>query len=97
MSTTQKEALSKWAPLIVTLISNLVIVAYGYGKLEQRMTPIEAQLTTLAHEKLAASYVTRTEYQAKVQQRDQQFAKQDEWLIRIEAKLDRLLERQNGR
>ena len=93
----QKDFLSKWAPLVVALITNAVVVAYGYGKLEQRMAPIEIQLSALAHDKLSVNYVTRSEFTMRTQQRDREMERQSEWLNRIEAKLDRVLERQNGR
>lgn len=94
MSTQQKDILAKWLPIIIALITNAVVVAYGYGRLEQRLTPIEQSIATLAYDKLSAGFVTRTEFNTRIQQRDREMGVQNEWLLRIETKLDRVLERQ---
>ena len=96
MTTPAKENFAKWAPLLVALAGNIAIVAYGYGKLEQRLSPVELQLAALAHDKLAQHYVTRQEFALRTNQRDREMNTQNEWLQRIESKLDRLLERQNN-
>jgi hypothetical protein len=93
MSQVQKDMLARWAPLLVALVTNLIVVAYGYGKLEQRLSPIEGQLAGLQHDKLAGIYVTRVEFQMRTTQRDREMANHAEWMGRIESKLDRLLER----
>jgi hypothetical protein len=94
MSTAQKDWLSKWLPLIVAVGANFVTIAYGYGKLEQRVAPIETYVATQTHEKMATLFVTRAEFVTRTAQRDREMETQAAWLARIEAKLDRVLERQ---
>lgn len=97
MSIPHKDWLAKWLPLLVAVVTNLMIVAYSYGKLEQRLAPIELQLANLAHDRLSSSFVMRPEFEMRTAQRDREMETQAEWLKRIEAKLDRLLERQAGK
>lgn len=92
MSNAQKDWLSKWLPLIFTVGANLIIVGYGYGKLEQRVAPIERHVMEQSHERLSAVFVTRTEFTARTTQRDREMQSMSDWLTRVEAKLDRVLE-----
>jgi hypothetical protein len=94
MSNAQKDWLSKWLPLIVAVGANFITVAYGYGKLEQRVAPIEAHVAEQSHDRLAMLFVTRNEFNTRTTQRDREMEAQSAWLTRIEAKLDRVLERQ---
>lgn len=85
MSTHQKEWLSKWLPLIFTVASNLVIVAYGYGQLHQRIIPLEQHMLYDTTEKAMQLFVTRQEFAQRTETRDRE-------LKEIGAKLDRLIE-----
>ncbi len=92
-----RESFTRWIPMFVTaglaVVSNAIFVAYSYGKMEQRINPVEARLVDLTHEKLSNSFVTRPEFAARTTQRDREMATQAEWMQRLEAKIDRLLER----
>lgn len=94
MSTQQRDLLAKWLPVVIALLTNAMVVAYGYGRLEQRLNPIEQSIASLAYDKLSGSFVTRTEFNTRTTQRDREMGVQNAWLARIEDKLDRLLERQ---
>lgn len=92
MSASQKEALTYWMPLVVTLFTNIALVAYGYGQLQQRISPIEKHV-----ELSAQSYVTRQEYVQKISDRDREMSNLREDLRSINAKLDRIIEGQTSR
>lgn len=96
-----RENFTRLIPMLVTaglaVVSNAVFVAYSYGKMEQRINPVEARLVDLTHEKLSNSFVTRPEFAARTTQRDREMATQAEWMQRLEAKIDRILERQGQR
>lgn len=82
MSTSQKEWLSRWLPLLVAVGANLITIAYGYGKLEQRVAPLENHAAAVSYEKLHAQFVTRNEV-----------AELRTDIRELNAKVDRLLER----
>ena len=92
-----RESFTRWIPMLFTagiaVVSNAVFVAYSYGKMEQRINPVEARLVDLTHEKLSASFVTRPEFNTRTTQRDREMENQAEWMQRLETKIDRLLER----
>jgi hypothetical protein len=107
-----RENFTKWIPMLVTagiaVVSNAVFVAYSYGRMEARINPVEARLVDLTHEKLSVAFVTRPEFGTRTTQRDREMATQadwirrefsenQEWMKRLEAKIDRLLERQTAR
>jgi hypothetical protein len=79
-------------PLIVALTTNGVIVAYGYGKLEQRISPIEMHVLSDTTEKAMALFVTRQEFSQRTETRDREIADMKLTLREINAKLDRILE-----
>ena len=82
MSASQKEWLSRWLPLVVAVGANLVTIAYGYGKLEQRVAPLENHANAVSYEKLHGQFVTRGEIsELRTDIRE------------LNAKVDRLLER----
>lgn len=93
MSNEAKERLSRWLPLAVAIVTNLVIVAYGYGKLEQRLSPVEAHVVSTSAEKLHAQFVSRNEYEQRRAHLDNDIKELRADLRAMDAKLDRLLER----
>jgi len=88
MSVNTRDALTRWLPLAVAIITNLVLVAFGYGQLQQRIAPIENHATSAP-----AVYVPRTEYAAAIASRDREMGDLRETLRTMDAKLDRLIER----
>jgi hypothetical protein len=88
MSNVQKDWLSKWAPLVVAIITNLILVAYSYGKLEQRLAPIEKH-----QDRSSTDFVTRNEFTQRTETRDREMADLKQSLRDMNVKLDRLLER----
>ena len=92
MSTTQRDWLSKWMPLLVAIATNGILVAYGYGKLEQRFSPIEAHVLSDTTEKAMALFVSRQEFGQRNETRDRELADVKSTLREINAKLDRILE-----
>lgn len=97
----ERETFTRWVPMLVTVliavISNAVFVAYSYGKMEQRLNPIESRLNELTHHQLVDGFVTRPEFQTRTAQRDREMATQAEWMQRLEVKIYRILERQTAR
>jgi len=89
MSTPQRDWVSKWAPLVVALATNCALVAYGYGQLNQRLVPLER------HESKAfETFVTRAEFSQRSTTRDVELAQLHQLLRDLNAKMDRLLEKQ---
>jgi hypothetical protein len=97
MSATQKDWISKWLPLIFAVGANIVTVAYGYGKLEQRLDPIERYVQTYTHERAVQSFVTRTEFTQQITTRDREMNELRAQYRDIIARLDRMIERENNR
>lgn len=93
MSITQKDWAAKWLPLIFTIATNIAIVAYGYGKLEQRVAPLENHVLNDTTERQLALFVTRAEYTQRIASRDGEMADMKASLTRIENKIDRAYER----
>ena len=92
MSTNQREWFSRWMPLLVALATNGILVAYGYGKLEQRLAPLEAHVLSDTTERAMALFVTRQEFSQRTETRDRELADVKASLREINAKIDRLLE-----
>lgn len=92
MSTTQRDSLLRWLPLAVTILTNLILVAYGYGQLNQRVVPLERHAA-----ETPSAFVSRNEFNQRVATRDREMADLKERLDRMDAKLDRLLERATRR
>ena len=88
MSTTQRDSILRWLPIAVTIMTNLVLVAYGYGQLNQRVTPLEKHMSDAQ-----TTFVTRNEFSQRVSSRDREMNDLKDRLERIDVKLDRLLER----
>lgn len=93
MSIPQKDNLARWLPLAVALISNVVVVAYGYGKLEQRIVPVEQHATLHSNEVQMRIFVTRGEWDMRNQTRDRELETLKSELGKVQDKLDRILER----
>lgn len=101
MSTQAKEALSKWVPILITVLINVVTIGYWGGRIEARVTSIENHAhDEVVHMPLAKkfeTFVPRTELTAMKSSRDLEIAemKSDNKaaFFAINAKLDRLIER----
>lgn len=93
MSASQKDWISKWLPLIFAVGANIVTVAYGYGKLEQRLDPIERYVQTYTHERAVQSFVTRSEFTQRTATRDREMDELRAQYRDIIARLDRVIER----
>ena len=85
-----RESVVRWVPVLVTALiaigSNAVFVSYLFGKMEQRLVPLERHC-----DESLSTYVTRAEFNSRVAQRDRELQTHNEWLTRIEGKLDRVL------
>lgn len=93
MSNPTKDLIAKWAPLAVALFSSLVAITYSYGKLEQRLAPIEEYVRTYTHERAATNFITRPEFSTQKATRDREVDELKQALREINHKLDRLIER----
>ena len=93
MSTAQKDWISRWLPLLVAIAANIITIAYSYGKLEQRLTPIEEYTRVYTYERAAANFVTRVEFVAAAAHNDKETDELKQALREINQKLDRLVER----
>lgn len=93
MSIAQKDWLSKWLPLVVAIGANVATIAYGYGRLEQRLAPIEIFVRENSFEKHVQAFTPRSEFATQKQVRDREVDELKQTLREINAKLDRLIER----
>lgn len=93
MSTQQKDWVSKWLPLIVSIMTSVGTVAYAYGRLEQRLAPMEAFMRENSFERHAQVFTPRTEFHAQKSTRDRELDELKGTLREINSKLDRLIER----
>jgi hypothetical protein len=93
MSTTQKDWLSRWLPLVVAIAANVITIAYSYGKLEQRLVPIETHTGTFTHERFTKNFITREQFDLQKASRDREVDEVRSALREINHKLDRLIER----
>ena len=93
MSDHNKDLLSRWLPLLVALLANLAMFSYGYGKLEQRLAPLETHVSTDTTEAAMRIFVTKAEWSMRNDTRDRELADVKASLAQVNAKLDRLLER----
>lgn len=93
MSDRTKDWLSKWAPLMFALFTNVAVVAYGYGKMSQRLEPLEDYAATHTTEKAIGMFITRSEFVMNNNARDRELADIKAGLTAANDKLDRLIER----
>jgi hypothetical protein len=93
MSDQTKDWLSKWAPLLFAIATNISVVAYGYGKMGQRIDPLEEHASTHTTEKAISLFVTRSEFAMSNIARDRELSDIKTSLISANDKLDRLIER----
>ena len=93
MSAGQKDFLSRWLPLLVAIISSVATIAISYGKLEQRLAPIEEFVRENTFEKHVQVLTPRSEFNAQKQVRDREVDELKIALREINQKLDRLIER----
>ncbi len=96
MSTANRDWISKWAPLLLAIGTNVAVVAYGYGKIEQRIVPVEQHLVWDTTERQISMFVTRSEYVASNLTRDRELVDIKTSLRDVNEKLDRLLERSSN-
>ena len=93
MSYRTKDWLSKWAPLLFAIFTNVAVVAYGYGKMSQRLEPLEEFATSHTTEKNISLFITRSEFIMNNNARDRELADIKAGLAAANDKLDRLIER----
>lgn len=93
MSDQTKDWLSKWAPLLFAIATNISVVAYGYGKMAQKIEPLEEHATLHTTEKAISLFVTRSEFAMSNMARDRELADIKAGLASANDKLDRLIER----
>jgi hypothetical protein len=95
-----RERVTRWVPVLVaTLIaigSNAIFVSYLFGKMEQRIVPVEEHVRTDTTERLLQLFITRTEFHQRTDTRDREMADMKATLREMNNKIDRLLERPNG-
>ena len=93
MNTPQKDFLAKWAPLIFSVLANLVILGVAYGKNEAWKESIAEKVALVSRENLVSYLVTRREWeQANTAVLSQDAANREDHRTII-ARLDRLIER----
>lgn len=88
MSTSQRDTVLRWLPIAITILTNFGLVAYGYGQLNQRVVPLEKHAA-----EAITTFVSRNEFNQRVATRDREMGDLKDRLDRMDAKLDRLLER----
>ena len=93
MSTPQKDWLAKWAPLIFSVLANLVILGVAWGKNEQWKETISEKVSAVSRQNLVSYLVTRREYDQRASTCENQNTNNREDHATIIAKLDRLIER----
>jgi hypothetical protein len=93
MSDQTKDWLSKWAPLLFAIATNISVVAYGYGKMAQKIEPLEEHASIHTTEKAISLFVTRSEFAMSNMARDRELADIKAGLASANDKLDRLIER----
>lgn len=93
MSDRTKDWLSKWAPLLFAIFTNVAVVAYGYGKMSQRLEPLEDFASSHTTEKNISLFITRSEFIMNNNARDRELADIKSGLAAANDKLDRLIER----
>lgn len=94
MPDAKKDMLLRWLPAIVAIVGfvgNAVYIGRWIGQVEQRVAVLEKQPTRSED---AAYFVTRTEFNAQKENRDRQLGELTASLNRMDAKLDRLIERE---
>lgn len=100
MSIQQKESLFRWLPTIAVIVGFVVQIgtfSVWVGRLDQRIIGHVGDLSVhMPLEKKLEMFVSRTEYNAKVNQRDSEFHELRRSLESLNTKLDRLIERRNG-
>ncbi len=89
MSSSQRDSILRWLPIAVTILTNLILVAYGYGQLNQRVLPLEKHAADAL-----STFIPRTEYAQRISTRDREMDELRGRLEKIDTKLDRLLENQ---
>lgn len=94
---------SKWLPTLVTFIglgAQLAVCSAWVGRLDQRVVAVERHAAdTALHMSLDRKmelFVPRAEYADKVKSRDAEFIELRNAIARLDAKLDRLIERRPG-
>lgn len=96
MSDRTKDWLSKWAPLLFAIFTNVAVVAYGYGKMSQRLEPLEDYAATHTTERAIGMFITRSEFVMNNNARDRELADiknaVKEMKDEVNKKLDKLLE-----
>lgn len=92
MSNENKEAMARWLPLVVSIISYVVIIGMAYGRLDQRLVPLETHIATNTTENQIKIFVTRAEWMQRNDSRDKELAELKTALRDINSKLDRLIE-----
>lgn len=92
MSDKAKESLSRWMPLVISILSYVAIGAFTYGKLDQRMIPLESHLVSASTENQIKMFVTRTEWGQMNDSREREMAELKASIRNIDSKLDRLIE-----
>jgi hypothetical protein len=95
MSDKSKELASRWGPLVVSIVINLILVAYGYGQMVQRLTPLEEHAKIHTVESDIKLFVTKSEWSLRNDTRDREVTDMKETLRRIESKLDRSISDRN--
>lgn len=93
MSDQTKDWLSKWSPLLFAIATNISVVAYGYGKMAQKIEPLEEHASLHTTEKAISLFVTRSEFAMSNMARDRELADIKAGLASANDKLDRLIER----
>lgn len=96
MSDRTRDWLSRWAPLLFAIFTNVAVVAYGYGKMSQRLEPLEEFATSHTTEKNINLFITRSEFIMNNNARDRELSDikstVKEMKDEVNKKLDRLLE-----
>ena len=93
MSDKQLDNLSRWLPLAITILFNAVMLGVTYGRLDQRITPLESHVALDTTENAMKIFVTKSEFIMSNDTRNRELTDLKNEVSAMNLKLDRLLER----
>lgn len=100
MSAATKESLARWMPVLFYVLTNLAVIAYGYGKVDQRIIPLEHHVSMDTTENAMKLFPTKAEFEMRNTTRDKELneLRQDIKEFRQElrdnnARMDKIIDR----
>ena len=74
MSVEQRDWFAKWTPLMVSILVNMIILAFGYGRMVEQIIPLQEYAKANNYERSVERFVTRQEYQTRNSARDNELS-----------------------